>query len=151
MLASKSQQASLFNYHSPIEIMFISPTPSSNERSPLLSNWTSNCHDPRLVDALSSASLSAEVDFPQREGVNQGRGVLDFRLFVTLFYESVPGKFICTVQLLNSYQTKPNSPVILSYILQNSIQTVSIAVAGRLGPHELSVAAFSLMLAFVTG
>ncbi|KAJ3799579.1 MOP flippase, partial [Lentinula aff. detonsa] len=41
--------------------------------------------------------------------------------------------------------------VILSYILQNSIQTISIVIIGRLGPHELSVAAFSLMLAFVTG
>ncbi|KAJ3876597.1 mate-domain-containing protein [Lentinula edodes] len=41
--------------------------------------------------------------------------------------------------------------VILSYILQNSIQTISIVITGRLGPHELSVAAFSLMLAFVTG
>ncbi|KAJ3492562.1 hypothetical protein NLJ89_g11210 [Agrocybe chaxingu] len=39
-------------------------------------------------------------------------------------------------------------PVILSYILQNSIQTTSIVVTGRLGPHELSVAAFSHMAAF---
>ncbi|KAF8997839.1 MOP flippase [Cyathus striatus] len=36
-------------------------------------------------------------------------------------------------------------PVILSYILQNSTQTVSILIAGRLGPDELSVAAFSLI------
>ncbi|EPQ52991.1 MOP flippase [Gloeophyllum trabeum ATCC 11539] len=42
-------------------------------------------------------------------------------------------------------------PVILSYILQNSIQTASILIAGRLGPNELSIAAFSSMLAFVTG
>ncbi|KAF7317752.1 MATE efflux family protein [Mycena kentingensis (nom. inval.)] len=42
-------------------------------------------------------------------------------------------------------------PVILSYILQNSIQTSSILIAGRLGPDELSVSAFALMLAFVTG
>ncbi|KAH9009905.1 MOP flippase [Lactarius pseudohatsudake] len=42
-------------------------------------------------------------------------------------------------------------PVIFSYILQNSIQTVSVVIVGRLGPTELSVAAFSLMLAFVTG
>jgi len=42
-------------------------------------------------------------------------------------------------------------PVILSYILQNSIQTVSVLIAGRLGPDELSVSAFSLMLAFVSG
>lgn len=46
---------------------------------------------------------------------------------------------------------KDSIPVIFSYILQNSIQTVSIVIVGRLGPTELSVAAFSLMLAFVTG
>ncbi|KAG9313160.1 MATE efflux family protein [Chiua virens] len=39
-------------------------------------------------------------------------------------------------------------PVILSYILQNSVQTVAIVVTGRLGPEELSAAAFSMMLAF---
>jgi len=42
-------------------------------------------------------------------------------------------------------------PVIFSYILQNSIQAVSISIVARLGSAELSVAAFSLMLAFVTG
>ena len=41
--------------------------------------------------------------------------------------------------------------MILSYVLQNSIQTVSVLVAGRLGPDELSAAAFSLMLAMVLG
>ncbi|KAH9053937.1 MOP flippase [Lactarius vividus] len=46
---------------------------------------------------------------------------------------------------------KDSIPVIFSYILQNSIQTVSVVIVGRLGPAELSVAAFSLMLAFVTG
>ncbi|KAH9841948.1 MATE efflux family protein [Rhodofomes roseus] len=40
-------------------------------------------------------------------------------------------------------------PVTLSYVLQNSIQTVSVLVVGRLGPHELSVAAFSFMLATI--
>lgn len=34
-------------------------------------------------------------------------------------------------------------PVVLSYILQNSIQTGSGFVVGRLEPFELSVAAFS--------
>ncbi|EIN06499.1 MATE efflux family protein [Punctularia strigosozonata HHB-11173 SS5] len=42
-------------------------------------------------------------------------------------------------------------PVILSYTLQNSIQTICILITGRLGPDELSAAAFSSMLAFVTG
>ncbi|KAH9920427.1 MATE efflux family protein [Fomitopsis serialis] len=40
-------------------------------------------------------------------------------------------------------------PVTLSYVLQNSIQTVSVLIVGRLGPHELSVAAFSFMLATI--
>ncbi|KAJ7027903.1 MOP flippase [Mycena alexandri] len=56
-----------------------------------------------------------------------------------------PDAFLFWSLLLDS------TPVILSYILQNSIQTVSILIAGRLGPDELSVSAFSLMLAFVTG
>ncbi|CAA7265227.1 unnamed protein product [Cyclocybe aegerita] len=56
---------------------------------------------------------------------------LDFELFKSLLLDSIP--------------------VILSYILQNSIQTASIIIAGRLGPNELSVAAFSMMFAFVTG
>jgi len=42
-------------------------------------------------------------------------------------------------------------PVILSYTLQNSIQAVSILIAARLGPAELSAASVALMLAFVTG
>jgi hypothetical protein len=62
----------------------------SDERSPLLSDMNSNCHDPALLDA----SLQAEADFPQQEGVNQELGVvkLDFRLFVSLLRDSVPGR-----------------------------------------------------------
>ncbi|KAI0632529.1 MATE efflux family protein [Trametes polyzona] len=41
--------------------------------------------------------------------------------------------------------------VILSYVLQNSIQFVAVLVAGRLGPEELSAAAFALMLAMALG
>ncbi|KAI0771107.1 MATE efflux family protein [Trametes elegans] len=42
-------------------------------------------------------------------------------------------------------------PVILSYVLQNSVQFVSVLITGRLGPDELSAAAFALMLAMVLG
>lgn len=72
--------------------MIISPA-SPDERSSLLSNLTANYDDLTLID--SSSSLPAEVDFPQQEGVNQELGVvkLDFKLFVSLFYDSVPGKF----------------------------------------------------------
>ena len=38
-------------------------------------------------------------------------------------------------------------PVIFAYTLQNSLQTASILVVGRLGPRELSAAAFSYMFA----
>jgi hypothetical protein len=58
----------------------------SDERAPLLSN---------LNTTLFDSSLQAEVDFPEQEGVNQDLGVvkLDFRLFVSLLCDSVPGKF----------------------------------------------------------
>ncbi|KZP31569.1 MATE efflux family protein [Athelia psychrophila] len=46
---------------------------------------------------------------------------------------------------------KDSIPVILSYMLQNSIQAVSILIAARLGPAELSASSVALMLAFVTG
>ncbi|KAL2316487.1 MatE family transporter [Schizosaccharomyces pombe] len=44
-----------------------------------------------------------------------------------------------------------SAPVILGYALQNSLQTSSVIVTGRLGPSELSVAAFAYMFAMSTG
>ncbi|KAK9474989.1 mate-domain-containing protein [Dipodascopsis tothii] len=42
-------------------------------------------------------------------------------------------------------------PVILSFTLQNSLQTVSILIVGRLGPLELATSAFSFMFAMCSG
>lgn len=42
-------------------------------------------------------------------------------------------------------------PVILAYALQNSLQTVSVLVVGRLSPESLATAAFSYMFAMSTG
>ncbi|KAK9325414.1 mate-domain-containing protein [Lipomyces orientalis] len=42
-------------------------------------------------------------------------------------------------------------PVILSYMLQNSLQTVSILIVGRLGAQELATSAFAYMFAMSTG
>lgn len=41
-------------------------------------------------------------------------------------------------------------PVILAYILQNSLQTISVLIVGRLSPEALSVAAFCYMFAMAT-
>jgi MATE family multidrug resistance protein len=41
-------------------------------------------------------------------------------------------------------------PVILAYTLQNSLQTVSVLIVGRLSPEALATAAFSYMFAMST-
>jgi MATE family multidrug resistance protein len=45
---------------------------------------------------------------------------------------------------------KMSVPVILAYTLQNSLQTVSVLVVGRLSPEDLAAAAFSYMFAMCT-
>ncbi|KAH9815325.1 MATE efflux family protein [Teratosphaeria destructans] len=45
---------------------------------------------------------------------------------------------------------KSSTPVILAYTLQNSLQTASVLIVGRLSPEALSVAAFSYMFAMAT-
>ncbi|KAJ5745323.1 hypothetical protein N7520_010505, partial [Penicillium odoratum] len=42
-------------------------------------------------------------------------------------------------------------PVILAYMLQMSISTITVIIAGRASPLDLAVSAFSLMFALVTG
>ncbi|KAF8534957.1 mate-domain-containing protein [Trichophaea hybrida] len=45
---------------------------------------------------------------------------------------------------------KMSVPIILAYMLQNSLQTVSVLVVGRLSPEHLAAAAFSYMFAMCT-
>ncbi|QIW97322.1 hypothetical protein AMS68_002840 [Peltaster fructicola] len=45
---------------------------------------------------------------------------------------------------------KGSVPVILAYTLQNSLQTISVVIVGRLSPESLAVAAFSYMFAMAT-
>jgi hypothetical protein len=42
-------------------------------------------------------------------------------------------------------------PVIVAYTLQNSLQTVSVLIVGRLSPEALATAAFAYMFAMATG
>ncbi|KAF2762095.1 mate family transporter [Pseudovirgaria hyperparasitica] len=46
---------------------------------------------------------------------------------------------------------KGSIPVILAYTLQNSLQTFSVLIVGRLSPEALATAAFSYMFAMATG
>lgn len=46
---------------------------------------------------------------------------------------------------------KSSLPVILAYTLQNSLQTISVVIVGRLSPEALATAAFSYMFAMATG
>ncbi|KAL0577233.1 ethionine resistance protein [Marasmius crinis-equi] len=102
----------------------------SNEHQPLL---TSSLR--RYLERESSTAPRTERAFETVGGQNFHEADVhtwaEFELLKSILSDSVP--------------------VILSYILQNSIQTVSVVIAGRLGAHELSVAAFSVMLAFVSG
>ncbi|KXT17876.1 hypothetical protein AC579_5928 [Pseudocercospora musae] len=45
---------------------------------------------------------------------------------------------------------KASIPVILAYTLQNSLQTISVLIVGRLSPESLAVAAFSYMFAMAS-
>ncbi|KAF7431120.1 hypothetical protein PC9H_006840 [Pleurotus ostreatus] len=105
------------------------PPSQSNEREPLLRETHAASTSPPSDVAPSSSSSSTVLGPGQLQ--HAGANALDLNLSWSLFVDAVP--------------------VILSYILQNSIQSTSILIVGRLGPEELSIAAFSLMLAFVTG
>ncbi|KAK4446758.1 mate-domain-containing protein [Podospora aff. communis PSN243] len=48
------------------------------------------------------------------------------------------------------FLTQASVPVILAYMLQNSLQTVSVLMAGRLSSEALAIAAFSYMFAMAT-
>jgi MATE family multidrug resistance protein len=119
---------------------------STSERTPLLAE-RSPTHDTRLVDD-TAASVVADDGIDESQHRDQTPISAPDHLFWSLLRDSIPGDFHLTAR---NPLSSDRDPVILSYILQNSIQTVSIVIAGRLGPDELSVAAFSLMLAFVTG
>ncbi|KZT30058.1 MATE efflux family protein [Neolentinus lepideus HHB14362 ss-1] len=101
----------------------MSSDPALNETEPLLP------HSSPASDDGTAVASPPPGELPEVEGASRLVGGL--RLFRALLTDSVP--------------------VILSYILQNSIQTASVLIAGHLGPNELSIAAFSSMLAFVTG
>ncbi|KIK65106.1 hypothetical protein GYMLUDRAFT_384287 [Collybiopsis luxurians FD-317 M1] len=108
--------------------------PSSVETDPLLPKVTPSTSDQDVETQWTSSSAIDDACLEEEGCIRQFGDIKaesKLKLFFSLLVDSIP--------------------VILSYTLQNSVQTISIVITGRLGPHELSVAAFSLMLAFVTG
>ncbi|KAI0700316.1 MOP flippase [Cytidiella melzeri] len=94
----------------------------ADERRPLLAEITAQQPSPRSTDGTTTVAEN-ETNRQMPSSITSSVGPL----LVSLLVDSIP--------------------VILTYVLQNSIQTVSILVVGRLGPDELSAAAFSLMFA----
>ncbi|KAI0366659.1 MATE efflux family protein [Pilatotrama ljubarskyi] len=107
---------------------------TASERQPLLDSRSSREQNSSKVAATACSTLSDmdEASQPPTETTSYhghaGNQALK-TLFSSLLIDSVP--------------------VILSYVLQNSIQFAGVLISGRLGPDELSAAAFSLMLAMV--
>ena len=118
-------------------------TPSYDERQPLLSTSTAaTVSDDGTTTTSESATVASASDAQSLA-----------RLSASLLVDSIPGER-CTLHRATEVWGIISLfcfSVILSYALQNSIQTSSILVVGRLGPDELSAAAFSLMFAMVTG
>ncbi|GAQ42650.1 hypothetical protein AtubIFM61612_002120 [Aspergillus tubingensis] len=65
-------------------------------------------------------------------------------------HDSKCSKFLipCPVEFVRLL--KDSIPVILAYTLQNSLQTTSVLIVGRISPEDLATTAFSLMFAMVT-
>lgn len=133
--------------------MFFS-THRTNEQQPLLQDSPLQRHtmSPTLSATTTDSTLEPADSAPAESGYgNQALGVL----FSSIVIDSIPSESL-KESLCNPIGSGPLFShdiisVILSYVLQNSINTVSVLVVGRLGPDELSTAAFSLMLAMVLG
>lgn len=118
-----------------------------NESSPLLPSLplTSSVFvstQPALPDATDDGSRLLEAAAPPRP-----RG---WREITALCRDSVPGLSRSRPTII-THLVIAKPPVIFSYTLQHSIHAIAIVIAGHLGPNELTLAGFSLMLAFVTG
>lgn len=86
-----------------------SPLPSRNESSPLLSDVYRQGRGPTHAETPSSSSCVTEVYVPDQEGVTQGDGAtkLDFKVFASLFWDSVPGEQASfRISLSNAYAVK---------------------------------------------
>lgn len=97
-----------------------------NEASSLLSR---NAHSHRA--SVGSHITEGDVEIIDDDGTLSGKSHAFIKELWILFRSSLP--------------------VILAYTLQNSLQTISVLIVGRLSPEALATAAFSYMFAMATG
>lgn len=118
-------------------------TYSVDETEPLLS---------ALHRTSGSLTFNSPSHTPESERAQPRALTSKFSLCLALLVDAIPGNHPSN-EFLDKKKTlkKIQNLVILSYSLQNSIQAVSVLIAARLGPEELSAASVALMFAFVTG
>lgn len=117
-------------------------TYSVDETEPLLS---------ALHRTSGSLTFNSPSHTPESERAQPRALTSKFSLCLALLVDAIPGNHLSNEFLDKKTLKKIKNLVILSYSLQNSIQAVSVLIAARLGPEELSAASVALMFAFVTG
>ena len=103
-----------------------------------LSSWTQSRQDDRLDNHIvdeTSRLLPPAIDEEAHYEVEEGKEGKEWQLILHEFWVLFRGSI----------------PVILAYALQNSLQTFSVLIVGRLSPEALATAAFAYMFAMATG
>ena len=104
---------------------------------------------PRFLESTSTSKIEAE---PGEQSP----------LLPSTPHEEWPTGEICALEDVSNTKFQPvlqelwvlfkgSIPVVLAYALQNSLQTFSVLIVGRLSPEALATAAFSYMFAMATG
>ncbi|KAK3629516.1 ethionine resistance protein [Elasticomyces elasticus] len=98
---------------------------------------------------VEAKAAKAEVEAPGANLATNGPKIKGTSALV--MSNSTAGLFLVDrSRVLEQILFKASIPIILAYILQNSLQTVSILIVGRSSLEALSVAAFSYMFAMAT-
>lgn len=114
------------------------------ENDKRLRGWVPNLFRSTSTSKVETApnERSALLPSTQHEGWSTGelydledRSSTEFQLILQEFWVLIKGSV----------------PVVLAYALQNSLQTISVLIVGRLSPEALATAAFSYMFAMATG
>lgn len=105
--------------------------PSALNKDRSKSNGNVDTHTPDETSRLLPHAIDGEAGYEIEDGKDRNEWQLILHEFWVLLRGSIP--------------------VILAYALQNSLQTISVLIVGRLSPEALATAAFAYMFAMATG